>query len=133
MFGLLEIGWVKKLLIYHLRMDTTPPISVLILGGTPLRYKLQVLLTQTGVPIAVEINSAHVHDVHFLEQIKLLQLSNCQIIADKGYVSLKHREELFTAHNISLITPVRVNMKKESCLWTNDLQRIRKRTVRRCD
>ncbi|WP_176454113.1 transposase [Siphonobacter sp. BAB-5385] len=110
-----------------------PPISAGILGGAPLRYKLQVILTQTGVPTAVEINSAHVHDVHCLEQLKLLQLSNCQIIADKGYLSLKHHQELLTAHNISLITPVRINMKKESSGWSNTYQRIRKRTVRRCD
>ncbi|WP_373424582.1 transposase [Siphonobacter sp. SORGH_AS_1065] len=104
-----------------------PLISALILGGTPLRYKLQVILTDTGVPTAIEINSAHVHDVHFLEQLKLLQLSNCQIIADKGYLSLKHGQELLTTRNISLITPVRVNMKKESSLWSSTYQRIRKK------
>ncbi|MDQ1090506.1 hypothetical protein QE390_005110 [Siphonobacter sp. SORGH_AS 1065] len=75
----------------------------------------------------MEINSAHGHDVHFLEQLKSMQLSNCQIIADKAYLSLKHRQELLTTHNIALITPVRVNMKKECSLWSNTCQRIRKK------
>lgn len=87
------------------------PINAPILSGTPLRYKLQDLLTQNDVPFAVEINSTHVHDVNFLKQLELLQIYDCQIVADKGYLSIKQHEELLLKHNISIITPWRANMK----------------------
>ena len=51
-------------------------IKSITTGGTPLRYKLQVLLTEHAMPMAVEINSAHVHDIHFLDQLELLQLTD---------------------------------------------------------
>lgn len=101
----------KKIPIYHTRTAIMLPINAPILSGTPLRYKLQDLLTQNDVPFAVEINSTHVHDVNFLKQLELLQIYDCQIVADKGYLSIKQHEELLLKHNISIITPWRANMK----------------------
>ncbi|MEZ5007804.1 MAG: IS982 family transposase [Chitinophagales bacterium] len=73
-------------------------------------YKLHATCGVAGIIESIDISSASVHDIHYLNDIRQ-QFSNCIIIADKGYLSQPWQLELFTENNIELSTPMRNNQK----------------------
>jgi hypothetical protein len=73
-------------------------------------YKLHATCGVAGVIESLDISSASVHDIHYLNDIQQ-QFSHCTIIADKGYLSTPWQLELFTENNIDLSTPMRKNQK----------------------
>lgn len=73
-------------------------------------YKLHATCGVAGIIESLDISSASVHDIHYLNDIQQ-QFSNCTIIADKGYLSAPWQLELFTKNNIDLSTPMRNNQK----------------------
>ena len=73
-------------------------------------YKLHATCGVAGIIESIDISSASVHDIHYLNDIQQ-QFSNCTIIADKGYLSQPWQLELFTENNIELSTPMRNNQK----------------------
>ena len=64
-------------------------------------YKLHATCGVAGIIESIDISSASVHDIHYLNDIRQ-QFSNCIIIADKGYLSQPWQLELFTENNIEL-------------------------------
>jgi hypothetical protein len=49
-------------------------------------YKLHAICSIEGVFQSFDLSPASVHDIHYLQDLKL-QLSNCVLLGDKGYLS----------------------------------------------
>lgn len=73
-------------------------------------YKLHAVCSIGGVFQSFDLSPASVHDIHYLRDIKL-QLSDCVLIGDKGYLSQTIQLDLFDEVNIQLETPKRKNQK----------------------
>lgn len=73
-------------------------------------YKLHAVCSIEGVFTSFDISAASVHDIHYLKDIKE-QMFNCNIIADKGYLSAEYQLDLFTSNNIRLEVPMRANQR----------------------
>lgn len=71
-------------------------------------YKLHAVCSIEGVFQSFDLSPASVHDIHYLKDIKL-QISDCVLLGDKGYLSQKVQVDLFTQANIELETPKRKN------------------------
>ena len=65
---------------------------------------------QFGLFLSFDISAASVHDIHYLQDIKL-QMSDCVLLGDKGYLSQTIQLDLFNEVNIELETPKRKNHK----------------------
>lgn len=74
-------------------------------------YKLHLVTSVNGVFHSMDMSKASIHDVHYLKDIKHSKLSNCTLIADKGYLSKPYQIDLFNSNNIRLETPSRNNQK----------------------
>lgn len=72
-------------------------------------YKLHLVVSLDGVYQSMDMTKASVHDVHYLRQIKHSSLSNCLLLADKGYLSARQQIDLFYSAGIQLQTPMRRN------------------------
>ena len=73
-------------------------------------YKLHAVCSVQGVFQSFDLSPASVHDIHYLKDIKT-QLSDCVLLADKGYLSSEIQIDLFNSVNIDLETPKRINQK----------------------
>jgi len=73
-------------------------------------YKLHAVCSIEGVFQSFDLTPASVHDIHYLQDIKM-QLSDCVLLGDKGYLSSQIQLDLFNSVNIKLETPKRVNQK----------------------
>lgn len=71
-------------------------------------YKLHAVCSIHGVFQSFDLSPASVHDIHYLQDIKL-QLSDCVLLGDKGYLSQTIQLDLFNEVNIHLETPKRKN------------------------
>ncbi|PWJ52847.1 DDE family transposase [Dyadobacter jejuensis] len=91
-------------------------------------FKMQLMITQKGVPISIGITSANVHDVNYLAELdNKKQLSDFELIADKGHLSVHYQTTLFEEDKIRLITPLRSNMFSRKNEWNSFYRYIRKR------
>ena len=88
-------------------------------------YKLHATCGVAGIIESIDISSASVHDIHYLNDIQQ-QFSNCTIIADKGYLSQPWQLDLFTENNIELSTPMR-NKQKNYKQYPYIFRKARKR------
>lgn len=73
-------------------------------------YKLHAVCSIAGVFQSFDLSPASVHDIHYLQDIKL-QMSDCVLLGDKGYLSQTIQLDLFNEVNIQLETPKRKNQK----------------------
>lgn len=73
-------------------------------------FKLHAVCSIAGIFHSFDITPASVHDIHYLKDIKL-QLSDCVLLGDKGYLSQTIQLDLFNEVNIQLDTPKRNNQK----------------------
>lgn len=62
-------------------------------------YKLHAICSIEGVFQCFDLSPASVHDIHYLQDLKL-QLSNCVLIGEKGYLSQIIQLDLFDKVNI---------------------------------
>lgn len=90
-------------------------------------FKMQMVVSKSGIPVTMGLTAANVHDVNFLSQLNDGRFSNCELIADKGYLSQPYQASLFEDNNIKLITPFRANMKNQASDWTPTYRVKRKR------
>lgn len=74
-------------------------------------YKLHAVCSVEGVFQAIDLSPASVHDINYLKDIKM-QISDCTLIGDRGYLSAEIQLNLFESCNIKLNTPMRNNQKK---------------------
>jgi len=70
-------------------------------------YKLHLATSVRGVFSSMELTKANVHDIHYLNEVKHSGITNCTLIADKGYVSEPIQFDLFNIRQIRLKTPWR--------------------------
>lgn len=71
----------------------------------------EISCSLSGVFQAIDITPANTHHIHHLHDIKH-QLSDCTILADKGYRSSDIQFHLFESSNIRLDIPKRANQKE---------------------
>jgi hypothetical protein len=90
-------------------------------------FKMQLVITKQGVPFAMGFSPANTHDTAFLDQLPHIQLTDCDLIGDKGYLSTGRQTALFENERIRLITPLRENMKRKETLWNPAYRYTRKR------
>lgn len=98
-------------------------------------YKLHAICSVNGIISSFDISKASVHDIHYLQDIKS-QLSDCVLLADKGYLSAKQQLDLFETVNIKLETPMRKNQKnykKQSYVFRKSRKRIETLFSQLCD
>lgn len=91
-------------------------------------FKLQLIVSKQGIPITAGMTAANVHDVKYLGMLDFdEQLSNCELVGDKGYLSLGYQTSLFDEAKIKLVTPLRSNMKTVLSSWNASYRYTRKR------
>ena len=88
-------------------------------------YKLHGLTGRSGVFHSYDITAAKVHDINYLDDIKL-EYHDCGVIGDKGYLSAEVQLDLFETANIRLKTPSRSN-QKDGKPFPAVLRKVRKR------
>lgn len=85
-------------------------------------------MSKQGIPITAGMTAANVHDVKYLGMLDFSeQLSNCELVGDKGYLSLGYQAFLFDDAKIKLVTPLRSNMKTVLSTWNASYRYTRKR------
>lgn len=90
-------------------------------------FRLQLLIHQNGVPCALGLTTGGAHDSTYLQYLTEDPISNCEVLADKGYLNSKMQQTLFQVAQIKLITPLRNNMKQALSLWSKRFAYYRKR------
>lgn len=90
-------------------------------------FKLQLIITESGIPLAGSLYPASCHDTHALRSINELQRTDSLLLADKGYISSGLQASLFEELKIKLITPLRSNMTNTVNEWTPSHRYKRKR------
>lgn len=88
-------------------------------------FKISLSVDSKGFPIAYEVTSASVHDVNMAYDL-IEQAPNKQILADKGYVSDKLKQECH-AIGVDLWTPPKKNQKVSKNIDTSLLSKFRKK------
>ncbi len=73
-------------------------------------YKLHAVCSVNGVFQSIDLSPASVHDINYLKDIKM-QISDCTLNGDRGYLSTEIQLNLFETCNITLNTPMRNNQK----------------------
>ena len=98
-------------------------------------YKLHAVCSVNGIFKSLDISKASVHDVNYLDDIKM-QLSDCVLIGDKGYVGKEQQLDLFETVNIKLEVPMRENQKnykKQPYIFRKTRKRIETLFSQLCD
>jgi hypothetical protein len=76
------------------------------------------VISKEGFPFATVIMTASMHDSKFLSILNEEQISTCEVIGDKGYISTGQQMSLFEEAIIKVITPPGINMNIVSD-WNN--------------
>lgn len=98
-------------------------------------YKLHAVCSINGVFQSIDLSPASVHDINYLKDIKL-QISDCTLIGDRGYLSAEIQLNLFESCNITLNTPMRSNQnqyKKQPFVFRKKRKRIETLFSQLCD
>lgn len=98
-------------------------------------YKLHAVCSVKGVFESIDLSPASVHDINYLKDIKM-QISDCTLIGDIGYLSTEIQLNLFETCNIKLSTPMRSNqkdLKKQPYVFRKKRKRIETLFSQLCD
>lgn len=98
-------------------------------------YKLHAVCSIDGVFENFDLTQASVHDIHYLKDIQL-QMTDCVLLGDKGYLSAEIQINLFESVNIKLETPMRNNQnnfKPYPFLFKKSRKRIETLFSQLCD
>lgn len=98
-------------------------------------YKLQGICSANGIFHSIELTKANIHDTTFLKESNI-QLSDCVLLGDKGYLSSSLQLDLFQTANIKLETPMRINQKnykKQDWIFRKTRKRIETLFSQLCD
>ena len=98
-------------------------------------YKLHAVCSVDGVFQSIDLSPASVHDINYLKDIKM-QISDCTLIGDRGYLSAEIQLNLFESCNITLNTPMRKNQKeykKQPYIFRKKRKRIETLFSQLCD
>ncbi|KAA6328333.1 hypothetical protein EZS27_022759 [termite gut metagenome] len=98
-------------------------------------YKLHAICNIEGVFSRFDLTKASVHDIHYLQDIKLSH-QNCVLLADKGYLSRNYQLDLFESNHIKMEVPMRKNQheyKKQDFIFRKSRKRIETLFSQLCD
>lgn len=98
-------------------------------------YKLHAVCSVEGIFQAIDLSPASVHDINYLKDIKM-QISDCTLIGDRGYLSAEIQLNLFESSNIKLNTPMRNNQrpyKQQPYVFQKKRKRIETLFSQLCD
>lgn len=95
------------------------------MDGSPLRFKMHLVISQSGVPFAAGMTTASMHDSQYIPFLKHDNLPECELLADRGYISAGQQLALFEQTGVKLITPLKANMKIKN-LWNHQRRKMRK-------
>ncbi|MEM0933469.1 MAG: IS982 family transposase, partial [Bacteroidota bacterium] len=104
-------------------------------GANYYGYKLHAVCSASGVFKSLDISPASVHDVNYLKDIRL-QLADCTLLGDRGYLSVDWQIDLFTDCNIRLNTPMRNNQmdyREQPYIFKRTRKRIETLFSQLCD
>jgi Transposase DDE domain len=90
-------------------------------------FKMQLIIQDNGIPYAASFTTASAHDSTFLPKLAAMQLSECEVLGDKGYISTQQQLTLFEVAKIQVITPLRNNMDQLKSKWSKAKGYTRKR------
>ena len=71
-------------------------------------YKLHAVCGIRGVVHSFDMTKAAVHDIHYLQDVKI-QMADCNLLGDKGYINAAIHLDLFETANIRLEISMRKN------------------------
>jgi hypothetical protein len=75
-------------------------------------YKLHLVCDENAIVNSFDFTPANVHDVNYLKDVKY-NLSDCELIGDRGYISADYQMYLFNKSQIKLTVPTRKNQHNQ--------------------
>ena len=93
--------------------------------GSPLRFKMHLVISKSGFPFAAGMTTASMHDSQYIPFLKHDNLPECELLADRGYISAGQQLALFQQAGVKMITPLKANMKIQN-LWNYQRRKTRK-------
>jgi hypothetical protein len=88
-------------------------------------YKMHLVISQSGFPFAAGMTTASMHDSQYIPFLKHDHLPECELLADRGYISAGQQLTLFQQTGVKIITPLKANMKIKN-LWNYQRRKTRK-------
>jgi hypothetical protein len=90
-------------------------------------WRLHLICTTAGVPVAFEMRPASEHDLTPLHELAFALPEGASLFGDKAYLSQEDCATLFSETGLRLVTPQRKNMLPNSWADDYDLAQFRKR------
>jgi hypothetical protein len=88
-------------------------------------FKMHLIISKSGFPFAAGMTTASMHDSQYIPFLKHDNLPECELLADRGYISAGQQLALFQQAGVRIITPLKANMKIKS-LWNYQRRKTRK-------
>jgi len=88
-------------------------------------FKMHLVISRSGFPFAAGMTTASMHDSQYIPFLKHDNLPECELLADRGYISAGQQLALFQQAGVKIITPLKANMKIKS-LWNYQRRKTRK-------
>jgi hypothetical protein len=88
-------------------------------------FKMHLVISKSGFPYAAGMTTASMHDSQYIPFLKHDNLPECELLADRGYISAGRQLALFRESGVRIITPLKANMKIEN-LWNYQRRKTRK-------
>ena len=88
-------------------------------------YKIHAVCNEYAVIHSFDLTPANIRDIHYLKDVKY-NISNCELIGDKGYISADYQLDLFTSSHIELQVPMRGN-QHDFTPYSKSKRKVRKR------
>lgn len=86
---------------------------------------MHLVISQIGFPFAAGMTTASMHDSQDIPFLKHDNLPECELFADRGYISAGHQLTLFQQTGVKIKTPLKANMKIKN-LWNYQRRKTRK-------
>ncbi|MCF0065828.1 IS982 family transposase [Dyadobacter chenwenxiniae] len=88
-------------------------------------FKMHLVISKSGFPFAAGMTTASMHDSQYIPFLKYDNLPECELLADRGYISADQQLALFQQVGVKIITPLKANMKIQN-LWNYQRRKTRK-------
>lgn len=88
-------------------------------------FKMHLVISKSGFPFAAGMTTASMHDSQYIPFLKHDNLPECELLADRGYISASQQLNLFQESGVRIITPLKANMKIKN-LWNYQRRKTRK-------
>jgi hypothetical protein len=108
-YPICKLSRIKRCKLGKENIDKSPDVGYSASQDTYYYgYKLHAIASISGVIHSFDLSKASVHDIHYLNDIRL-DMSNCTLIGDKAYLNKEIQLDLFNTAKIRLEIPMREN------------------------